>query len=283
MTETAKSTSVNPQSVGAETIIIDLETVHAQAELKEEELIQKHVYVTLKNRIAKRLEWVKKNTKDEKGHQRRSVPSGSGWVSFIDGTRGAGKSTFMHTTLRLISENKTEFNELAVVGCIDPSRIESNELLLLTLLHALKEKVEGVLTRPPRSENGHEDRKQWEKAFHKVAGGLVMFQPDHHPLRELDEDLFLDIGIEKAGHSVKLRDHLAQLFEVACKLLNKEALLFSFDDADTNSKHAIVLLELIRNYLDTPRALVLLTGDLELYSLLVRQNFRQGACQEFCV
>jgi len=81
------------------------------------------------------------------------------------------------------------------------------------------------------------------------------------------------------GHSAKLREHLAQLFEVACGLLNAKALLFAFDDADTNSEHAIALLEVIRNYLDTPRVLVLLTGDLELYSLLVRQNFRRELTQ----
>jgi hypothetical protein len=117
------------------------------------------------------------------------------------------------------------------------------------------------------------------KSFSESGRGLVMFQPNHHPLKELDEDLFFDIGIEQAGHSAKLREHLAQLFEVACKLLNVEGLLFAFDDADTNSKHAIDLLEVIRNYLETPRVLVLLTGDLELYSLLVRQKFRRELAQ----
>lgn len=276
MTETTQSTPATPQSGDTDTILINLEMVNAQAELKEEDLIQKHVYVTLKNRILKRLYWIKTNAKEET-HQRGAsltVSSGSGWVSFIDGTRGAGKSTFMHTALKLICEDKSKFSDLAVVGCIDPSRIESNEILLLTLLHALKEKVAVVLKRPPQCETDKDNRKKWEKAFHKVAGGLVMFQKDHHPLKELDEDLFLDIGIERAGHSAKLREHLAQLFEVSCELLNAKALLFAFDDADTNSKHAIALLEVIRNYLDTPRALVLLTGDLELYALLVRQNFR---------
>lgn len=276
MTETTQSTPATPQSGGTDTILINLEMVNAQAELKEEDLIQKHVYVTLKNRILKRLDWIKTNAKEET-HQRGAsltVSSGSGWVSFIDGTRGAGKSTFMHTALKLICEDKSKFSDLAVVGCIDPSRIESNEILLLTLLHALKEKVAVVLKRPPQCETDKDNLKKWEKAFHKVAGGLVMFQKDHHPLKELDEDLFLDIGIERAGHSAKLREHLAQLFEVSCELLKAKALLFAFDDADTNSKHAIALLEVIRNYLDTPRALVLLTGDLELYALLVRQNFR---------
>jgi hypothetical protein len=150
----------------------------------------------------------------------------------------------MHNTLRLLDKDK-DFGQLVVVGCIDPSRIESNEILLLTLLHALKEKVADALKRPPQCETDNADRRKWGKAFHKVAGGLVMFQKDHHPLKELDEDLFLDIGIERAGHSAKLREHLAELFEVACKLLNKEALLFAFDDADTNSKHAIALLEVI--------------------------------------
>jgi hypothetical protein len=274
-TNTQETTYKDAGSSNLSTICIDLETVHAQTELKEDDLIQKHVYDALKNRILKRLNWVEEKSKENKDHceTSRNMPSGSGWVSFIDGTRGAGKSTFMHNTLRLL-ENDKSFRQLAVVGCIDPSRIESNEILLLTLLHALKEKVESALKRPTQCESNNADRKSWGKAFHKVAGGLVMFQEDHDPLKELDEDLFLDIGIEQAGHSAKLRENLAQLFEVACNLLDVNALLFAFDDADTNSKHAIALLEMIRNYLDTPRALVLLTGDLELYSLLVRQHFR---------
>jgi hypothetical protein len=273
-TANTTTTSKNSITSNLSTICIDLEAVHAQTELNEDNLIQKHVYDSLKIRIDKRLKWVVEKSEENS----RTMPSGSGWVSFIDGTRGAGKSTFLQTTLRLLSEDKN-FNQLAVVGCIDPSRIESNEILLLTLLHALKEKVEGAFKRPPQSETDTDNRKKWEKAFHKVAGGLVMFQKNHDPLKELDEDLFLNIGIERAGHSAKLREHLAQLLEVACNLLNKEALLFAFDDADTNSKHAIALLEVIRKYLDTPRVLVLLTGDLELYALLVRQKFRRELAQ----
>lgn len=279
-TNTQETTNKDAGSSNLPTICIDLETVHSQPELEEKDLIQKHVYDALKTRIKKCLKGIAE--KSEKNKDRcessRNILSGSGWVSFIDGTRGAGKSTFMHNTLRLLNNDKS-FEQLAVVACIDPSRIESNEILLLTLLHALKEKVESALKRPPQCETDNDNRKKWEKAFHKVAGGLVMFQKDHHPLKELDEDLFLDIGIERAGHSAKLREHLAQLFEEACGLLNAKALLFAFDDADTSSKHAIALLEMIRNYLDTPRALVLLTGDLELYSLLVRQNFRRELTQ----
>jgi hypothetical protein len=155
-------------------ICIDLESVHAQTELKEEELIQRHVYDSLKNRIEKRLNWVIEKSKDNKNlcEASRTLPSGSGsgWVSFIDGSRGAGKSTFLYATLKLLSEDK-HFNQLAVVGCIDPSRIESNEILLLTLLHALKEKVEGALKRPPQCETDNHNGKKWEKAFRKVAGG----------------------------------------------------------------------------------------------------------------
>lgn len=104
MTETTKRTPVTPQNGGSDTILIDLDILHTQAELKEEELIQKHVYVALKNRISKRLDWVKETQKEET-HQRtasHTVLTGSGWVSFIDGTRGAGKSTFMHNILSLV-------------------------------------------------------------------------------------------------------------------------------------------------------------------------------------
>lgn len=86
MTETTKRTPVTPQNRGSDTILIDLDILHTQAELKEEELIQKHVYVALKNRISKRLDWVKETQKEET-HQRTASHT------VLTGSAGSASST----------------------------------------------------------------------------------------------------------------------------------------------------------------------------------------------
>lgn len=251
------------------TITIDLNGIPSQA-ITKEGLIQRHVYEALSQRVNARLEWVKSHTNRPVANTR--LPSGMGWVSFIDGTRGAGKSTFLHTALKLLEEDFKD--ELAVMDWIDPSRIEANEILLLVLLKALNDKVTSKLFVAEKCEAGRSDSEAWKKSFKSVAGALVLFQKDHHPLNEFDEDLFFEIGLEQAGHSAKLRDNLNNLFTAACKILQVKALLFAFDDADTSAHCAIDLIETIRKYLDTPRVMIVITGDLELYSILVRQNFR---------
>lgn len=79
--------------------------------------------------------------------------------------------------------------------------------------------------------------------------------------------------MERAGHSAELRKNLHALLELACQVLGADALLLAFDDADTHAQHARSVLECIRKYLDTPRLVVLVTGDIELYSLMVRDHF----------
>ncbi|WP_279212531.1 hypothetical protein [Achromobacter mucicolens] len=155
---------------------------------------------------------------------------------------------------------------------IDPSRIEDGEIPLLVILQALRNRVDSVI-KERRSLHDESHREEWRKAFRGVAGGLSLFAKDFHPLNDLDPEIFLDWGLERASDSIKLRDALHRLFDLACSILGVDALIFGFDDADTDSTLAIPLLECIRKYLDTPRVMVLVTGDLELYSLLMRQRF----------
>ena len=93
-------------------IKIDLNQLATQKTLSREGLIQRQVYDDLRDGISKRLSWIKKETSKKDS----SLPSGMGWVSFIDGTRGAGKSTFLHNALDLlaISIRKTQCRDLNI-------------------------------------------------------------------------------------------------------------------------------------------------------------------------
>lgn len=265
---------------GTKTIKIDLDFSDNNRDIAVSDLVQKQCFESLEKQVQADLTGTAKAWPNKRGsinvsdEGQEKYPPGSGLVYFIDGTRGAGKSTFLRTAYQTaLAPNKktTDVNTkcLAKLAYIDPSRIENNEIILLSVLKALKEKVECK----SGSQGDESKRKDFRSTFKKLAGGLSLFADGHHQLKQLDPELLLDLGLDQAGHSIDLRKHLHALFDLACQMLNVDALLLAFDDADTNAKHAHKVLECIRCYLDTPRLVILVTGDMELYSLLVRDHF----------
>lgn len=230
------------------------------------QLVQVRRYMELRTRILVHLDSLTSPSSSTE-----SYPLGSGWVQFLDGTRGAGKSTFLSSINAALEKDKDVSGGMAFITPIDPSRIESSEIILLVILQRLKKRVDDYLKSDRRDCDS--DREEWRRSFKAVAGGLSLFAADHNPLDNLDPELFLDWGLERAGDSASLRTKLHCLFAIASRILGVRAIMLAFDDADTNSTHAITLLECIRKYLDTPRLMVLVTGDIELYSLLLRQHF----------
>ena len=251
-------------------VLIGLEQGDSAKALSIDQLVHRENYERLRDQVIQHLETLS----PADSASLHDHPAGSGWTQFLDGTRGAGKSTFL-SSVKLALEKDSKINGyLAFINQIDPSRIERSEIILLVILQQLRKRVDDALKVRCR----HEDeplRDEWHRTFKGVAGGLSMFAKDYHPLNDLDPDLFLEWGLERAGDSTNLRTKLHSLFSTACRILDVRALMFAFDDADTDSSHAVSLLECIRKYLDAPLVMVLVTGDLELYSLLVRQHFAQ--------
>lgn len=247
-------------------VLIELHHGDNTKALKISEMVQRHHYDDLRRQITTYIDSV------DIVRWGSQPPSGSGWTHFIDGSRGAGKSTFMQSVRAALKDDSELKFKLAFIAVIDPSRIEQSEIILLVILQRLGQSVEEAL-RATRSIEHEDLRSQWRKAFKGVAGGLSLFAQGYHPLNDLDPELFLEWGLERTGDSFSLREKLHYLFDTACKILGVSALMFGFDDADTDATHAINLLECIRKYLDTPRLMVLVTGDMELYSLLANQHF----------
>lgn len=252
-------------------IKIDLDRSDNNGTVTMDELVQRRCYDQLAAQIQSDLKKVFSSLSFPDGENCLSerYPPGSGLVYFIDGTRGAGKSTFLRAAYEALPNGHARLIQLAY---IDPSRIEASEIILLGILKSVAEKVELRLQKMPRVRD-EKDYKFFRNTFKKLAGGLSLFAEDHHQLKYLDPELFLDHGLERARDSKDLRRHLHSLFDTACKILEVEGLVLAIDDADTNSTHARSVLECIRNYLDTPRLVILVTGDMELYSLLVRDHF----------
>lgn len=254
-------------------IIIDLDLTDNNASLDAQQLVQHACYVSLKNKISADLAKADlESTKKERSGLTSGYPYGSGLVYFIDGTRGAGKSTFLRSTYNALPKELQSVESLAY---IDPSRIERSEVILLSILKALKVQIH-TLSKSANTLDGEHLNKSFREAFKKLAGGLSLFAKSHDQLQDLDAELFFEWGLERAGHSADLRKNLHALLDITCTALDVNALVLAFDDADTNSQHANNVLECIRKYLDTPRLVILVTGDIELYSLMVRDHFYES-------
>ncbi|ASV39768.1 hypothetical protein CI807_27360 [Pseudomonas sp. NS1(2017)] len=253
------------------TIIIDLNQSDTNAKLEVNQLVQRQSYNTLKERIERDLASAEKVPPSGQVHRaEHEYPYGSGLVYFIDGTRGAGKSTFLQSAFHALGDEKTSLN-IRPLAYIDPSRIERSEIILLSVLKALKNSI--TSTSAGSRLNGENQIQCFREQFKKLAGGLSLFSSTHDQLQDLDPELFFEWGLERAGYSKDLRINFHALLDLSCQILNTDSLIIAFDDADTHSQHARSVLECIRKYLDTPRLVVLVTGDIELYSLMVRDHF----------
>lgn len=249
-------------------VFIDLDENESAGPRSVDKLVQHKHYEHLREQVIRHLA----NLEARRPNSQDDYPTGSGWAQFLDGTRGAGKSTFLSSVKQALERDPEVKGRMAFIASIDPSRIEQNEIVLLVILQQLKRRVEFALKERTRPDDDYL-REEWRSAFRGVAGGLSLFANGYHPLDDLDPDLFLDWGLERASDGISLRTKLHRLFASACRILGVQALMLAFDDADTDSRHAMPLLECIRKYLDAPLVMVLLTGDMELYSLLVRQHF----------
>lgn len=189
---------------------------------------------------------------------------------FIDGTRGAGKSTFLKNIVKeLITINQYKLEKLIY---IDPSKIELNEHIFLTLIAQLNQTV--IKSRRHmhihRSDDMDAEYELWRKKLKKLAGGLRLLNSGKNPYDLIDDDVFLDWGLDRAEDAMQLHSAFVDLIQHACKILNKNALIILIDDADTHFKKGEQVLEMVRRYLDIPQIIVMMAGDLKLYSNVVR-------------
>ncbi|WP_201491386.1 P-loop NTPase fold protein [Pseudomonas paracarnis] len=252
-------------------IIIDLNQNDTNARLKVTQLVHSQSYKKLKVQIDRDLENSEKAPSSKKlTRTEHDYPYGSGLVYFIDGTRGAGKSTFLQSAFHALGDDKAS-HSIHPLAYIDPSRIERSEIILLSILKALKSSITSANV--GSNLDGENLIQRFREQFKKLAGGLSLFSSNHDQLQDLDPELFFEWGLERAGHSKDLRANFHALLDLSCNILHADALIIAFDDADTHSQHARSVMECIRKYLDTPRLVVLVTGDIELYSLMVRDHF----------
>jgi hypothetical protein len=247
-------------------ITIDLASSTGDYRRPKGQLIQSKAFETIMDQIHDSIHVAKFRREKKEDH--------GGLVFFIDGTRGAGKSTFLVSVVDALT-NKDDPNprhKLKTLMEIDPTKVETGEHIFVSLLHCLKTIIEEQLCIRHSSSN-EEKYESWRKQLRGLAGGLQLLDSNHNPLGQIDEESFLDWGMERARSGVDFANRFKRLVETSCELLQVDALVIAIDDADTNFSKGKQILEIIRRYLDSSQLVTLMTGDLQMYSHLVRDLY----------
>ncbi|MEI8618516.1 hypothetical protein P4S63_19320 [Pseudoalteromonas sp. B193] len=151
---------------------------------------------------------------------------------------------------------------------IDPTLISSKEHVLIILISLIRDKVSNE-----RKTVDSEDYKSYEKALKELAGGLCQIDgigASKYGDEWEDKSYILETGLNKASEGRNLESKFNLFLLRALKILGKRAFVVTFDDIDTQFERGWPVLETVRKYLTSPRLVVLISGDIELYSTLVR-------------
>lgn len=186
---------------------------------------------------------------------------------FIDGTRGAGKTTFMNDIVAHYRGSK----HIHALRCIDPTKLPQVEPILITVIAQLNSDV----TEHFKKENGWDisstSRKEpWQQCLKKISRAIQLLGKKEYSTDFFDEALELNALLNNASDGLGLEEQFSKLLALACNILGCKAILVAFDDIDTKFDTGWQVLESIRKYFNSHQLIVLMTGDLRLYSQLIR-------------
>ena len=202
----------------------------------------------------------------------------------ISGSRGSGKTTFLLNMLDIIqnqdkkcpsSLKREEANTIEVLEILDPTLIEDKEHVFVNIISRIKETVDHRYQDKER-EISKTEYATWKNSLKELAGGLTAL--DGIGGHAMDSDAWMDPihvmekGLSKVRSSNELEKNFHQYIHESLKLIGKEAFLLPLDDIDTKFESGWQVLEVLRKYLTTPQLITVLSGDLGLYSKLVRRH-----------
>lgn len=257
---------------------INLEHSYSAHSLDENEVVHSQQLVDFKNIVAsivKRAKVSKKQSCNELDFDR------SHDVITVHGQRGVGKSTFMFSAIRAVTRQKYfDENELSIcpLGVIDPTMMGGRENILLIILQKIKERVESAQLKKTCNPDSSSEclYAGWRKKFKLLGEGLQTIgefidgKINSNKSHEVDSQLWLSDSLSKAKHGAELERDFHEVLRGALELIGNDAFIIGVDDVDTRFEAGWPVLETIRKYLTSPKLVVVLSGDMELYTELVR-------------
>ncbi|MBJ6726817.1 hypothetical protein [Geomesophilobacter sediminis] len=181
----------------------------------------------------------------------------------ILGPRGAGKTSFILSLKSKVQEN---IKELQTLDLLDPTLMEDTETFLVTVTSAILKALVGV-----------NKTNEWNEALQKLCKKFRVLAPkevQHSLWKDAvhDADSFAYEILMQADSGRELAEAFSLFVRSSANLLNKKAFLLSIDDVDTAFQKGWPVLETLRMYLANPYLITVISGNLDLYEMLCRNE-----------
>lgn len=195
----------------------------------------------------------------------------------ILGSRGSGKTSFLMSLKEEINTND-EFRDIQFLDIIDPTLIEAKEHIFVNIVS----RVEVLIRRKIECDNSqfnsfksNRTYEGWEKSLNELSGSIPSIdgvgKSNLYDEWE-DSDYILEKGLERANAANNLEVNFNIFLQRSLNILDKKYFIIAFDDVDTDFTKGWEILECIRKYLTSPIILPVISGDISLYSFLVRKK-----------
>lgn len=198
----------------------------------------------------------------------------------VSARRGEGKTTFLASILTSIqtgtyrssiANDGAAVPQLYSLGIIDPTLIETKQNIVIIIIDRIR-----IATEHRRRRSGRDaEYVPVENSLRKLAQGLSLLDgigDGPYSKDWLDPDFVLDRGLEDASAAHDFERRFRGFVKAAARYLDADAFVLAIDDVDTWFERGWPVLEALRKYLVTPQLRVILSGDLNLYALLVRRQ-----------
>lgn len=252
----------------ATVIIIDLFAPNLPGSTNEGDLIQKALLDQLVASVRGSITLPKPNNSSEVA---RFIDESGRNVFFVDGTRGAGKTTFINSLVERLNNDKRDmYTSIRCLPTIDPTKLPRHEPILVTVTARLNKVVSTKLKENWSSNHHQKQKEQWQGHLEKLQRGLHLLTGKEYKPEYFSDALKLDAQLDYSIGGQDLSEIFDKLVECACEILGCSAILISFDDIDTQFDAGWDVLESIRRFFNSQKLVVVATGDLRLYSQLIR-------------
>ena len=195
----------------------------------------------------------------------------------IFGSRGAGKTTFLLSFLKRIKDEDKK-NELLFLDRFDPTHIENKQHTFINILASIQNTINELDNSRNKgcvNRRYSEGRLQLNEYYTRILKALPFIDGigKEKVYEEWEDEEYISLnGMERANASNNLERNFHLYIQAVLKYLDKKCIVIPFDDIDTDFQKGFEILEVIRKFLTTPQIITVITGDLELYSKLVRRS-----------
>lgn len=249
-------------------IIIDLFAPNLPGSIKDGDLIQKALRDQLVESIRNSITRPKSNNSPEVV---RFMDESGRNVFFVDGTRGAGKTTFINSVVKSLNSDTGDTSvSIKCLPTIDPTKLPRHEPILVTVTARLNKIVSDKLKENWSSNDHKKQKEDWQSRLEQLKRGLHLLTDKEYKPEYFSDALKLDAQLDYSIGGQDLAEIFERLVECACEILSCKAILISFDDIDTQFDTGWDVLESIRKFFNSKKLVVVATGDLRLYSQLIR-------------